>query len=99
MARTKNDWLFFNGARPVPNDLQRQNWFEEVYFPFLLMLYLVLTRGARLDSNAARVQVREAAKGMLVKRRHQWQVWKRSLMAIRRPPAVPRHPPAYGPGF
>ena len=102
MARTKNDFLWFTGARTMPTDLVRTNWFELVYFPFLLTLYWVLTHGAGLEPNAARVQVREAAQGMLAKKRHEWQVWKRRWQALTvAGPHLARcgPPPRYGPGF
>ena len=98
MALTKNDFLWFNGARPMPQDLARWNWFELSYFTFLLTLYLVLTRGAGLEPNAARVQVREAAQGMLAKRRHQWQVWKRrwqSQLSSSQAQSVARYAPPH----
>ena len=76
MARTKNDFAWFNWALSMPNDLVRPNWFHLVYFPFVLGLYLVLRRGAWLDPNAARVKVRDAAKAMLVLRRYEWKLWE-----------------------
>mgnify|MGYP006952984017 FL=1 len=59
-------------------------------------LYLVLTRGARLDKNAALVKVRAAAQGMLVQRRHEWQMWRQSLVSHVK---FTRRDPLYGPGF
>jgi hypothetical protein len=57
---------------------------------------LGLTRGARLDKNAALVKVRAAAQGMLVQRRHEWQMWRQSLVSHVK---FTRRDPLYGPGF
>ena len=100
MARTKNDFAWFNGARSMPNDLVRPNWFHLVYFPFVFGLYLVLRRGAWLDPNAARVKVRDAAKAMLVLRRYEWKLWEQVQRQMSRNPIRPRgRLPVYGPGF
>ena len=100
MARRKNDFRYFNGAWSLPPAYPaRPDWFALVYFPFLLTLYLVLTRGAQLDPNAARVKVRDAAKAMLVKRQYEWKVWKQSKLPESRSHMVRPRPPLYGPGF
>ena len=96
MARTKNDFAWFNGARLGQNDVARPDWFALVYWPMVVGLYLVLTRGARLDKNAALVKVRAAAQGMLVQRRHEWQMWRQSLVSHVK---FTRRDPLYGPGF
>jgi hypothetical protein len=101
MARRKNDFPYFNGAWSLPPAAPaRPDWFALVYFPVLFNLYLVLTRVARLDPNAARVKVREAAKAMLVKRRYEWKVWKQSELLLSRSRMVrPRSPPSVWSGL
>ena len=96
MARTNNDFAWFNGARLGQNDVARPDWFALVYWPMVVGLYLVLTRGARLDKNAALVKVRAAAQGMLVQRRHEWQMWRQSLVSHVK---FTRRDPLYGSGF